>query len=70
MVVIVFFTWLQIRQTNILQRAYHAVDAEDVFPFEIGENNTVIHVAVRDAGKLPATNVQWFIDAEMIADGR
>jgi len=57
----------QRRDTQILQRAYIAVDALGVKPF--GER-AVAHISVRNAGRLPARKVWWFITHELSGDGQ
>jgi hypothetical protein len=60
----------QIKDTRILQRAYVTVDPLGVAPFlspddsELTEPRLVGHVGIRNAGRLPARKVRWFINME------
>ncbi len=45
--------------TRVLQRAYVSTKGRDIA--QIG-NGLVGHIVIRNVGRLPATNVRWFID--------
>jgi hypothetical protein len=69
-VVLAIIARRQIKDTRILQRAYVTVEPLGIAPFlppddsEIIEPRLVGHVGIRNAGRLPARNVRWFINME------
>lgn len=65
----------QERDTRILQRAYISAEPGGVSPFLPRDlaapptNQTFVgHVGFRNAGRLPARNVRWYMDAEYSTD--
>jgi len=50
----------QAKDTRILQRAYISTRGSDIE--QIGTGDLMGHVFIRNVGKLPATNIRWFID--------
>src|ERR1043165_6849804 len=60
----------QIKDTEMLQRTYIAVNPGDIRPFNhaLAPYN-VAHVEVQNVGNLPARNVPGFIDTKIHADG-
>ena len=64
----------QSRETKILQRAYLNAEPRGVSSFLAPDDTSpgdrvVGHVGFRNVGRLPARNVQWFLDMEYCADG-
>jgi hypothetical protein len=57
----------QTSDTQIIQRAYIAVEGGGINPLDPA---SVAHITVRNVGNLPARGVRWFIDAAPDADGR
>jgi hypothetical protein len=65
----------QSEETEILQRAYISAEPRGIGPFLPRDltapptNKTFVgHVGFRNAGRLPARNVQWYMDAECSTD--
>lgn len=58
--------------TRTVERAYLAVEALGIRPFESIDkvDHAVAHLSVRNVGHLPARHVRWFIDAELSSDGK
>jgi hypothetical protein len=54
-------------RTRLLERAYVSAAPLGVAPFHLNKL-TDAHVVFQNVGKLPATNVRWFIDAEIGSD--
>jgi hypothetical protein len=53
--------YLQIRQGRIVQRAYVAVEPLGVHLMVEGDR-VIGHIGIRNAGRLPARRLSWFID--------
>ena len=65
---------VQERDTKILQRAYLSAeprgDSTFLAPDDTSPGDRVVgHVGFRNVGRLPARNVQWFLDMQYCADG-
>jgi hypothetical protein len=65
----------QITDTRILQRAYISAEPAGISPFlprdlkAVPTDKTLVgHADFRNAGRLPAQNVQWYMDAECSTD--
>jgi len=64
----------QSQETRILQRAYLSAEPRGVSTFlapdEASPGDRVVgHVGFRNVGRLPAQNVQWFLDMKYCANG-
>jgi hypothetical protein len=59
--------WQQRKDSRIIQRAYLAVDGLGIEPFH---SKSIAQLSVRNAGRLPATEVSWFIGCRVSENGR
>ena len=66
----IFVGWNQSRDTRLLQRAYIAVAPRGVLPFDPAAPHTVAHIAVMNAGHLPARNIRWCINTKFSSNGQ
>jgi hypothetical protein len=61
-----FATLAQVYIAYLIQRAYLSAEPQGLNPYDKDSSgwsyNWVGHVNIRNAGRLPARNVQWFID--------
>jgi hypothetical protein len=58
----------QIADTRILQRAYISVEPRGI-RLRVDSSSIMGHVAIRNAGNLPARNVSWFINIKWSPNG-
>jgi hypothetical protein len=56
----------QALDTRVLQRAYISTKGGDIE--QIGTGDLLGYVVIRNVGKLPATNIRWFIDMTVSDD--
>jgi hypothetical protein len=58
----------QSQETKILQRAYVSVEPRGTHLMK-DAGQMIAHVAIKNAGNLPATNLSWFIDIRYSSSG-
>jgi hypothetical protein len=66
---LVWLGYQQFLDTRILQRGYIAVEPRGVVMLRQGDR-LIGHVAVKNAGNLPAQNLGWFIDIKQSDNGK
>jgi hypothetical protein len=54
--------------TRIIQRAYLSVEPGGLQPLVDGSPRLVCTVIIRNAGNLPARDVSWYIDREIVSE--
>lgn len=62
------YTWRLWKDARILQRAYIAVEPLGIHMMQNG-SDLIGHVGVKNAGRLPARKVSWFIDITVSENG-
>jgi hypothetical protein len=66
--ILALFTYRLWRDSRILQRAYIAVEPRGIHMLLNG-SDLIGHVGIKNAGKLPARNVSWFIGIKHSGSG-
>jgi hypothetical protein len=61
--------WSQWRDSRAINRAYLSVDPKGLRPWRGQTGRFLGHVAIVNAGTLPAKDMKWFLKAEMSNDG-